>query len=86
MYFFVGARVKARAYNAFLQGQFRDSVVEYSYSELEPVLAEAWMGFVTQLMNQTQISYSINYQTAEIRDGAAARDALWGAVQLTHTF
>ena len=86
MYFFVGARVKARAYNAFLQGQFRDSVVEYSYSELEPVLAEAWMGFVTQLMNQTQISYSINYQTAEIRNGAAARDALWGAVQLTHTF
>lgn len=86
MYFFVGARVKARAYNAFLQGQFRDSVVSYTYSELEPVLAEAWMGFVTQLMNQTQISYSINYQTAEIRDGVAARDALWGAVQLTHTF
>jgi hypothetical protein len=37
-------------------------------------------------MNQTQVSYSINYQTAEIRDGAAQRDSLWGGVQLTHAF
>ncbi len=86
MYFFVGAGVKARAYNALLQGQFRDSEVRYSASELEPLLVEAWVGFVTQLMEQTQLSYSLNYQTAEIRDGAAERDALWGAVQLTHTF
>jgi hypothetical protein len=86
MYLFVGARVKARAYNAFLQGQFRDSAVKYSFSELEPILAEAWIGFVTQLMNQTQVSYSINYQTAEIRNGPAQRDSLWGGVQLTHAF
>ncbi len=86
MYFFVGAGVKARAYNALLQGQFRDSEVRYSASELEPLLVEAWVGFVTQLMEQTQLSYSLNYQTAEIRDGTAERDALWGAVQLTHTF
>ena len=86
MYMFLGARIKARAYNAFLQGQFRDSAVTYSSSELEPILAEAWIGFVTQLMNQTQVSYSINYQTAEIRHGAAQRDSLWGGVQLTHAF
>lgn len=86
MYVFAGARLKARAYNAFLQGQFRDSAVTYSASELEPILAEAWIGVVTQLMNQTQVSYSLNYQTAEISHGPAARDALWGAVQLTHNF
>lgn len=85
-YVFAGARLKARAYNAFLQGQFRDSEVRYSASELEPVIAEAWIGVVMQLMNQTQLSYSLNYQTAEIRHGPAARDAWWGAVQLTHTF
>lgn len=85
-YVFAGVRVKARAYNAFLQGQFRDSAVRYSASELEPIIAEAWLGFVMQLMNQTQLSYSLQYQTAEIRDGAADRDAWWGAVQLTHTF
>ncbi len=85
-YFFAGARVKARAYNAFLQGQFRDSEVSYSASALEPIIAEAWIGVVTQLLNQTHLSYSLNYQTAEVREGAANRDAWWGAVQLTHTF
>lgn len=86
LYFFVGARVKARAYNAFLQGQFRDSAVRHSFDEIEPLLAEAWVGVVTQLFEQTQLSYTLNYQTAELRDGAADRDALWAGVQLAHTF
>lgn len=85
-YLFLGARLKARAYNAFLQGQFRHSEVRYSASELEPLIAEAWVGFAMQLMNQTQLSYSLNYQTSEVREGIADRDAWWGAVQLTHTF
>jgi hypothetical protein len=85
-YFFTGLRVKARAYNAFLQGQFRDSAVHYSFDEIEPIVAEAWMGFATQLWDQTQVSYTLNYQTAEIRRGAAARSALWGGVQLSHSF
>ncbi len=86
LYFFVGARVKARAYNAFLQGQFRDSEVRYGSDEVEPLLAEAWIGVVTQLLDQTQLSYALHYQTAELRSGPAARDTLWGAVQLTHAF
>lgn len=85
-YFFAGARVKARAYNAMLQGQFRDSVVTYSASEIEPLLAEAWVGVVTQLMEQTQLSYTLHYQTAELRHGDASRDAVWGAVQVAHAF
>ena len=86
MYFFSGVRVKARAYNAFLQGQFRDSVVEYSYSDIEPLIVEAWVGFVTQIFDQTQLSYTLNYQTAELKEGKAARDSLWGGVQLSHSF
>ena len=86
MYMYAGVRVKARAYNAFLQGQFRQSDVRYSFDEVEPVLAEAWIGFVTQLFGQTQVSYTLNYQTAEIRKGPAARDYFWGAVQLSHAF
>lgn len=86
VYLFTGARVKARAYNAFLQGQFRDSAVEYSYSEIEPIVAEVWIGVVTEIFDQTQISYTLNYQTAELREGEGARDALWGAVQLSHNF
>lgn len=86
MYFFTGARIKARAYNAFLQGQFRDSVVEYSSSDVEPLVAEVWIGFVTQVFEQTQLSYTLNYQTAELREGKADRDALWGGVQVSHAF
>ena len=86
LYMFAGARVKARAYNAFLQGQFRDSEVRYTSDEVQPLLAEAWIGVVTQILDQTQLSYALHYQTAELRDGPASRDALWGAVQLTHAF
>jgi hypothetical protein len=86
IYVFAGARVKARAYNAFLQGQFRHSDVRYAGDEIEPLLAEAWIGVVTQILEQTQLSYALHYQTAELRDGPASRDSLWGAVQLTHAF
>ena len=86
LYVLTGARIKARAYNAFLQGQFRHSDVRYSASELEPVLVEAWIGVVTQLGSQTQASYLLNYQSREVRHGPAARDAVWGAVQLVHSF
>jgi hypothetical protein len=86
LYVFAGARVKARAYNAFLQGQFRHSDVRYAGDEIEPLLAEAWLGVVTQILDQTQLSYALHYQTAELRDGPASRDSLWGAVQLTHAF
>lgn len=86
LYFFAGARIKARAYNAFLQGQFRDSAVTYSYSEIEPLVAELWMGVVTQIFENTQLSYALNYQTAELRSGEADRSSLWGGVQLSHSF
>jgi hypothetical protein len=86
LYVFVGARVKARAYNAFLQGQFRDSAVEFSYGDIEPIVAQAWIGVVTQIFEQTQLSYTLTYQTAELRDGEGAQSSLWGGVQLAHAF
>jgi hypothetical protein len=85
-YVFAGARVKARAYNALLQGQFRHSDVRYSYDEIEPIVAEAWIGVMTQLFPNTELSYALHYQTAELREGKAARDAFWGSVQLAHSF
>jgi hypothetical protein len=86
LYVFVGARVKARAYNAFLQGQFRENAVEYSYGDIEPIVAQAWIGVVTQILEQTQLSYTLNYQTAELREGEGAQSSLWGGVQLAHAF
>lgn len=86
IYFFAGARVKARAYNALLQGQFRHSDVRYSFDEIEPIVGQAWVGVMTQLFSNTELSYALHYQTAELRDGKAARDAFWGGVQLAHSF
>jgi hypothetical protein len=86
MYFFAGARVTARAYNALLQGQFRNSDVRYSYSEIEPIVAHAWAGVMTQLFPNTELSYALHYQTAELRDGDASRNTFWGGVQLAHSF
>lgn len=86
LYFFTGARIKARAYNAFLQGQFRDSDVRHSFAGIEPIVAVAWIGVVTQLFDQTQLSYTLNYQTAELREGEGARSSVWGGVQLAHAF
>ena len=85
-YFFAGARLKARAYNALLQGQFRHSDVRYSFDEIEPIVAEAWIGVMTQLFPNTELSYTLHYQTAELREGKAARDTFWGGVQLAHSF
>jgi hypothetical protein len=86
LYFFAGARLKVRAYNAFLQGQFRDSTVRYSWDEIEPVVAHAWIGVVTQIFEQTQLSYTLNYQSGELREGEGAQSSLWGGVQLAHAF
>ena len=84
-FFFAGARVKARAYNAFLQGQFRHSDVRHNSSNVEPFIAEAWMGFTSQV-GKAELSYTLNYQTREVRNGPAARDYAWGAVQIAFRF
>ena len=86
MYFFAGARVSARAYNALLQGQLRHSDVRYSYDEIEPIVVQAWVGVMTQLFPNTELSYALHYQTSELRNGAAARGTYWGGVQLAHSF
>ena len=41
-YVWAGAKLRLRAYNAFLQGQFRDSVHTLSSSDVNHVIGEAW--------------------------------------------
>lgn len=84
-FFFAGAKLKARAYNAFLQGQFRHSEVRHTSSNVEPLIAEAWVGFTSQV-GKADFSYTLNYQTREVRSGPAARDYAWGAVQIAFRF
>lgn len=85
-YFWAGAKVRLRAYNSFVQGQFRDSDHVLGSNEVRHVIGEAWLGLTSQLASGTQMSYVIRYQTTELRDGLGRRDPVWAGVTLTHSF
>jgi hypothetical protein len=59
--------------------------VRHSSSNVEPLVAEAWVGFTSQV-GKADLSYTLNYQTREVRTGPAARDYAWGAVQIAFRF
>lgn len=79
-YFWAGVAVKARAYNAFLQGQFRDSAVTYDHDQLNPLLVEAWAGYTFAFKQGYRISYVLRGHSSEIKEGAGDRNLLWGGI------
>jgi len=85
-YIWTGAKIRARAYNAFLQGQFRDSELRYDWQEVRPVLAEAWLGVTKQMTTHTRLSWIMRYQSSELRGGNGDRDLVWGSVLLNRDF
>lgn len=85
-YFWGGVAVKARAYNAFLQGQFRDSEHTLSGSELRPLLVEAWVGYTLSLARDFKLSYVVRAQSSEIKQGEGDRSLLWGGLVLSQSF
>lgn len=82
-YFWAGFSLKARAYNSFLQGQFRDSAVTYSAADLKPFLAEAWLGYTFAFKEGYRISYALRAQSSEIKEGPGNRDILWGGLVIS---
>lgn len=66
----VGAILRARAYNALLEGQFRDSEVTFSRSELRPLVGEAWIGITTGITRDLDASLLLRVRSREIRDSA----------------
>lgn len=79
-YFWAGVAIKARAYNAFLQGQFRASAVTYEHHQLNPLLVEAWAGYTFAFKQGYRISYILRGHSSEIEEGAADRNLLWGGI------
>lgn len=84
-YFWAGVAIKARAYNAFLQGQFRDSAVTYDQHELRPILVEAWMGYTFAFKQGYRISYVLRGHSSEIERGAGDRNLVWGGVIIAYS-
>jgi len=81
-----GAKLHARIYNAFLEGQFRHSDVVYSSHELEPLLVDLWIGATTVLPRGISISYTVRHQTEEIGHGSGARSFAWGSIGIAQSF
>ena len=84
-YVWAGFAIKARAYNAFLQGQFRDSAVTYDQSDLRPILLEAWIGYTFAFKQGYRVSYVLRGHSSEIKQGAADRNLLWGGLVISHS-
>jgi hypothetical protein len=85
LYGFFGARLKARAYNAFLQGQFRHSDVRVSSEDVSRLQAEAWAG-VASTFSDWRVSYTIRVASSEISREPADRALVWAALNVERTF
>ncbi|MGB3622801.1 MAG: lipid A deacylase LpxR family protein [Ketobacter sp.] len=84
-YFWGGVALKARAYNAFLQGQFRHSDHRLSHDEVNYLLAEAWVGYTLSFAGNFKFSYVLRAQTSEIRSGEGDRAMVWGGLVVSQT-
>ncbi len=85
-YVWAGAKIRARAYNAFLQGQFRDSELTYSSREVRPILGEARLGVTKQISPHSRLSWVWRYQSSELRSGNGDRDLVWGSILINRDF
>jgi hypothetical protein len=85
LYGFFGARLKARAYNALLQGQFRHSDIRVSSEDVSRLQAEAWAG-VASTWSDWRLSYTIRVASSEVSRGPADRTLVWAAVNLERSF
>jgi hypothetical protein len=85
LFAFAGLRVKARAYNAFLEGQFRHSDLTYGAGELNPILGEAWAGLELRTASGWSIQYIARWELAELRSGIGSRSFFWGSVEIARS-
>lgn len=81
-YVWAGVGLRARLYNSFLQGQFRDSAVTVPRSRLRILIPEMSIGLSTSLKDRWQLTYSLRLQGPEIRSGPAARGMIWAGIGL----
>ena len=77
-----GISFKLRAYNAFLQGQFRNSEVKYSRGDLNNFIAEGWLGYTFVTKDGYSFSYYVRGHTSEVAVGDGNRAVLWGGLQV----
>lgn len=85
-YFLLGAAIKARSYNAFLQGQFRDNDFDYSADELNHAIFEAWAGYTHSFRQGYRVSYLLRAHSSEVKHGRGDRNVIWGGLTLSKAY
>lgn len=76
-YFWSAMRALVVAYDALLQGQFRDSDVEYSADEIERLVYDGGSGF-TWGFEKSQLTISVNAKSSDLK--VMSRKQVWGGV------
>ena len=84
--FDAGVRLRLRAYNAFLQGQFRHSDLRYGADDIERAIGEAWVGATWTMPSGLTLRYTLRAESPEVRHGLADRDHFWGSLYAGHAF
>jgi hypothetical protein len=78
--------LRARAYNAFLQGQFRDSEVTLSGSDLNHILGEVSVGLSRRFGDAVDADLTLACQTSEIKHGIGAEKICWGGLTIRRSY
>ncbi len=86
--FFLHFGIKPRVviYNAFLQGQFRDSAYELDYNQLRSIILEGWVGLTLDLSRRLRLNYGHRFRTSETKVGISDRSFDWGSISLAYFF
>ena len=85
-YAWAGIKARARVYNAFLQGQFRDSDLSYDYEDTRPLMGEVWAGVTKEIAAGYRLSWVLRYQSSELRTQPGDRDLFWGGASVSRSF
>lgn len=85
-FFWVGAAVRARLYNALLEGQFRESEVTFDRSDLRNLQGELAAGAAVDLFSgQFRVQFELHRRTREIPD-ADGEEPFWGRLTVARRF
>ena len=80
-----GLNARLRGYNAFLEGQFRDSTVTFDRSELHPLIGEANFGITCGFQTGTRVSIGVRARTEELNPARGNR-TVWGTLMLSQAY
>lgn len=85
LYLWAAGRLRAVAYDALLQGQFRDSTVTVDDTDIRRLVWEGGVG-VTRSWSGLQLTVSVNAKAGDTRLDEAPDEHFWGGIYLSRRF